>query len=447
MDQHRQQQPSLGQNNTHSFLGGSTNDGAMKRIRGGADHHPYYHHNYRLEEFWGHPRPSSTWSIVAGTLAFGSTLALSTLTQQRILRISTGTLAPIPSLVGFATVCVASLAAHKAAIAAYSYQYNHHLQALQGRLPQYNPLLMVGQDALHFLSQQAQETWEYWREQPPSLSEVKKKAKAFLFCQRRNDEYVDLKFLHLSMHTIRICAVGLLAFKLLGGRFWAIAPSSYTHVGSFARFSLPATEHYATAAKRAKLELLGRTIGCHTCGSRRLGASFRRILLFWKKKPAGGVSSHNFVGDHMPPKSVAAQLNERFHRKYLGFPKVQYRFYPQCVKCSGQQGGLLAAATDKLRNQSKLLRNSWSYRFGFRRPLSLASAGGGVHSHFHGLRPRVNHLTGGVIGGLAVTGATSAYEILEDDNRKRYRQYQRQIGKEVNKCFGYFGLKPPSWEW
>jgi hypothetical protein len=50
--------------------------------------------------------------VMMGCLVFSSSLAISTWIQGKILGISTGSLRPIPSLVGMATVCTASLASH-----------------------------------------------------------------------------------------------------------------------------------------------------------------------------------------------------------------------------------------------------------------------------------------------------------------------------------------------
>ena len=55
-----------------------------------------------------------------------------------------------------------------------------------------------------------------------------------------------------------------------------------------------------------------------------------------------------FVSDHMPPKAVAEQMNERWYRKVLGL-QVPYRFYPQCINCSTKQGSILSQATQELR--------------------------------------------------------------------------------------------------
>jgi hypothetical protein len=65
--------------------------------------------------------PRETWPVLAGVAAFGSTLAISTLAQWRILGISTGSLRPLPTAAGFATVCAASLASHHVSIAAHEY--------------------------------------------------------------------------------------------------------------------------------------------------------------------------------------------------------------------------------------------------------------------------------------------------------------------------------------
>lgn len=205
------------------------------------------------------------------------------------------------------------------------------------------------------------------------------------------------------------CAVGLLAFKLLGGRFWAVAPSSYTHLGSFARFSIPATERYATTAERAALERIGRRWGCHTCGSHML---FRKGILFH--------------GDHMPPKSVAEQMNRRIWRRLAGI-KVGFRFYPQCVDCSSMQGNLLASATRTLKEARR-----WAQP-------NLAFAGGGVHSYFHGLKFRLNHLAGAVVAATTVVAASE--EDIQEGNGRRFKQLQDQLEQYVQPYASYLGLQ------
>jgi hypothetical protein len=199
------------------------------------------------------------------------------------------------------------------------------------------------------------------------------------------------------------CALGLLTFKLMGGRFWAISPSSYTNLGSFARpkLSIAATERYATTSQRAAVERIGRAMGCHTCGSR---------MIFTRTADA----AVKFHGDHMPPKSVANQMNQQWIRKWLGRP-VSFRLFPQCVPCSNTQGGILSKASNLLMTQRT----------------NLSGAGGGSQAYFHGFSPRPNHLAGGAIAAVAVVGA--AEEDIMDRNRWRYASLQRRAVKRVRR--------------
>ena len=187
------------------------------------------------------------------------------------------------------------------------------------------------------------------------------------------------------------CVLGLLAFKICGGRLWAIAPSSYTNLGSFARASLPATEQYASAAQRRTLERMGRVWGCHTCGSHRLVSSL---------KPGA-----TFVGDHMPPRAVAKQINARWYNRLLR-RQVGFRFYPQCTPCSNRQGSILSAAVQQQGNHN------------------LARAGGGKVAHFHGFRPRFSHVAGGIVASVTVVGASD--QDIEAGNPQRLYAWQKR---------------------
>ncbi|KAG3116241.1 hypothetical protein PI124_g3792 [Phytophthora idaei] len=113
-------------------------------------------------------------------------------------------------------------------------------------------------------------------------------------------------------------AMGLLCFKLLGGRMSSLSPSPFANLGAFhlKKASLPATIEYATSVERGIIQEFGRLYGCHTCGVKR------------------GVRYH---ADHMPPKLVAKRTDEQLLRKLLG-RKTTFRFYPQCEPCSNQQG-------------------------------------------------------------------------------------------------------------
>jgi hypothetical protein len=173
----------------------------------------------------------------------------------------------------------------------------------------------------------------------------------------------------------------VLAYKaVFRMRYSSISPSSYTARGSFARVGIPAPPNfdYATPSQRARIERLGRVFGCHTCGSRMIAPGGL----------AGGRSASaaapRFHADHIPPVSVARQLNDRWYRRWLGL-KVTQRFYPQCRNCSNRQGGLLSRAVNAGHG-------------------NLRAAGGGAESHFHGRRLRIGHLTGGAVAVLSVGG-------------------------------------------
>lgn len=64
-----------------------------------------------------------------------------------------------------------------------------------------------------------------------------------------------------------------------------------------------------TLRERTEINRLGRSYGCHTCGT---------------KNP--GTPSGNFVPDHQPPARLAIE---------------PFRLYPQCIACSARQGGFV----------------------------------------------------------------------------------------------------------
>uniref|UniRef100_K3WX60 Uncharacterized protein n=1 Tax=Globisporangium ultimum (strain ATCC 200006 / CBS 805.95 / DAOM BR144) TaxID=431595 RepID=K3WX60_GLOUD len=130
--------------------------------------------------------------------------------------------------------------------------------------------------------------------------------------------------------------MGLLCFKMLGGRMNAIAPSNFSNLGAFhlKKASLPASVDYATPIERGIIQEFGRLYGCHTCGVKQ------------------GVKYH---ADHMPPKLVAKRMNENIFRR-LFRQEVTFRFYPQCEPCSNQQGSLVKQSKAKLRTHLLSLR-------------------------------------------------------------------------------------------
>lgn len=214
------------------------------------------------------------------------------------------------------------------------------------------------------------------------------------------------------MHAARICIIGLLTYKtLFRSNFMSLSPSSYTARGSFARkgipiiapsssssprssssMLLPSSFNYATKSQRNTLDQLGRRFGCHTCGSR---------LLFNKLPNTKKIIFH---GDHIPPVSVAKQINNRWYNRKLG-RTVRQRFYPQCTNCSNKQGGLLSRAVNAGHK-------------------NLHVVGGGSESYFHGWRMRVGHLTGGLVAAVSTVGVT------DDDNNNNDTRWLRSSDDE-----------------
>jgi hypothetical protein len=207
---------------------------------------------------------------------------------------------------------------------------------------------------------------------------------------------------HTHTHPTR-CILGVLTYKaVFRTRYSSISPSSYTARGSFARVGIPAPPNfdYATPSQRARIERLGRVFGCHTCGSRMIGSA----------------AVPRFHADHIPPVSVARQLNDRWYRRWLGL-RVKQRFYPQCQNCSNRQGGLLSKAVNA----------------GHR---NLCAAGGGAEGHFHGRRLRIGHLTGGAVAVLSVGGRGDGDAAdLVRSSRERVRSIQDALLMFLAKFF------------
>lgn len=113
--------------------------------------------------------------VLVGGVAFGSTLALSTFTQWRVLGITTGTPMPTPTLVGMASVCAASWVSHQAAL------FSHHC---------------IAYNRLDPSQRQKSSLWHSWKE---------KEERALLEYQwiNRND-FLDVSYFKVPWHTIRM---------------------------------------------------------------------------------------------------------------------------------------------------------------------------------------------------------------------------------------------------
>ena len=337
--------------------------------------------------------------IVTGCATFGATLALST-AAQKLVGVSTATNV-LPTIYGALTVCVASLASEKSAILAHQWQYNP--QAIRKDFDKFKTNLWA--TSSRNLKRRASTPRHVFDDDQDDARDLR---------SRNSGHSPWFQLNNIPMHEVRVCLLGLLAFKALGGRFWAISPSSYTHLGSFARWSIPCTENYANSSQRQMIEKMGRKWGCHTCGSRMMG-------------PAASKRITRFVGDHMPPKSVAEQMNQSWMRRLGLLPRVNFRFYPQCVNCSNTQGSILSKATHQLKATGFFSgRHSSTVK-----AATLKEAGGGVMAHFHGWRFRVNHLTGGVLAGTTVMGAT--HREITQGNPKRLDRWQRKVEKTIQR--------------
>ena len=359
------------------------------------------------------PPPNLPACVAAGTFSFYSTLALSTLFQGKILRLSTGSMAPIPTIAGIATVAVGGLAAHGTSVVVTALQKNERDRETRRR-------------------EMSSSSW--WRQSRPTQPQTQRSSTFvdFMAFDRASQTFQsgaqsienDVRNFGQALrndpaHAVRVAALALIAFKVLGGRFWSIPPSSYTNLGSFARVShsIPAKMDYATSAQRKVIETVGRRWGCHTCGS--------RMVFAWAKPSVNGATSMvKFHADHMPPRSVADAMNSRWWRRLLRI-QMKQRFYPQCVSCSNVQGKILSKATASMNGAAGGILNRKAN--GAR---ALAASGGGSAAYNHGFRPRVYHVTGGLVAAATVADANND-EIVRNGNARRFRMIQDQIDDTI----------------
>lgn len=108
---------------------------------------------------------------VAGLLTFYSSLALSTTLQQRVLRISTGSIRPLPTVVGVASVAAASVVSYysSAYVAERLDLRTHNRRFWRGLRRHYNEFELfrdmspsgfgIGTNQTTFLSKQTLKMW------------------------------------------------------------------------------------------------------------------------------------------------------------------------------------------------------------------------------------------------------------------------------------------------
>ena len=117
-------------------------------------------------------------------------------------------------------------------------------------------------------------------------------------------------------HLLRTTFLGVFIFSMLGGRMYAVSPSSLISRGAYFRRGIPASAEYATAGERTVLRGIFKRHGCHTCGYR----------------PGILPSARTFHADHVPPLSVVKYLNGRGWRGLTGAKVKQVR---DCVCVCG----------------------------------------------------------------------------------------------------------------
>ena len=111
---------------------------------------------------------------------------------------------------------------------------------------------------------------------------------------------------------VQSAVTSAILFRAFGGRFSSVLPSHLLRPGAFARDWIPVRSSQATERQRHIIRELGKSHGCHSCGTRNV---------------------KQFYADHQPP----TKLFDKFHDN-----GTTQRLYPQCRKCSNLQGTLLS---------------------------------------------------------------------------------------------------------
>lgn len=132
------------------------------------------------------PTSEASLSILMGIITFGSTLALSTSIQGKLLHISTGTYGPIPSVIGLTTIFIASIASHNVAL--YTKQnYNEYYH-------KHYPISALKNDVKR-IAADVRMTSNRLRD------DMIDKAKSY---NNKNRDFLDFKGFHIPIHTTRM---------------------------------------------------------------------------------------------------------------------------------------------------------------------------------------------------------------------------------------------------
>ena len=143
---------------------------------------------------------------------------------------------------------------------------------------------------------------------------------------RRVSETVDFDTRDLVMSAVS----SAILFRAFSGRFSSVLPSHLLKPGAFAREWIPVRSTQSTERQRHIVRELGKTHGCHSCGTR-------------------GVKQ--FHADHQPPTKIHSSSGGGGGEVLSdGSSSLSQRLYPQCGRCSSLQGTVLAHSS----------RNKWS---------------------------------------------------------------------------------------
>ena len=179
-------------------------------------------------------------------------------------------------------------------------------------------------------------------------------------------------------------------FRALGGRFSSVLPSHLLRPGAFAREWIPVRATQATERQRAIIRELGRSHGCHSCGTR---------------------SVKQFHADHQPPTKLHNGQSPGDNGT------GSQRLYPQCNRCSSLQGGILA--------HSNSSRSKWSIVR--THPLSLRS-----YHLFLPIPLAIVYLkkSGGAVSEPDAAIRVSANALVERNGGKETEREREKKGKE-----------------